>query len=106
MLSAYERETKGGAAMTTTQGRTGDEKPKALALSRGGSLDRAEEVLYEAGIFKGYEEFVGHYETSTVRVGRLMLPAIRSAGDDRELLGDIAKQLVIAGIAFRLVTVR
>jgi hypothetical protein len=35
-----------------------------------------------------------------------MLPAIRSVGDDREVLGDIAKQLVIAGIAFRLVTVR
>ena len=92
--------------MTTTLRRTGDEKPKALALQRGGTLDRAEEVLYEAMIIGGDEEFVGHYETSSVRVGRLMLPAIRSAGDDREALGDIAKQLVIAGIAFRLVTVR
>jgi hypothetical protein len=92
--------------MTATQRRTGDQKPKALALQRGESLDRAEEALYEAGIFRGDEEFVGHYETLTVRVGRLMLPAIRSVGDDRELLGDIAKQLVIAGISFRLVTVR
>jgi hypothetical protein len=106
MLSAYERETKGGAAMTTTQRRTGDEKPKALALQRGGALDRAEEVLYEAGLFGGDKEVAGHYETTTVRVGRLMLPAIRSAGDDRGVLGDIAKQLVIAGIPFRLVTVR
>jgi hypothetical protein len=48
----------------------------------------------------------GHYVTTTVRVGRQMLPAIRSVKDDREVLGDIAKQLVIVGIPFRLVTVR
>lgn len=81
-----------------------DEKPKALALPRGGFLDKAEEALYEAGYYGGDEEVAGHYETTSVRVGRQLWPAIRAA--DRELLGDIAKQLVIAGIPFRLVTVR
>ena len=83
-----------------------DEKAKALALPRGGFLDKAEEVLYEAGLYGGDEEAAGHYETTSARVGRQVLPAIRSVKDDRELLGDIAKQLVIAGIPFRLVTVR
>ena len=92
--------------MTATQRRTGDEKPKALALPRGGFAAKAEEELYEAGWYGGGEESGGHYETTPVRVGRLMLPAIRSINDDREVLGNIAKQLVIAGIPFRLVTVR
>jgi hypothetical protein len=92
--------------MTVTQGHAGDGKPKALALPSGRFLDRAEEELYEAGWYGGGEEAGGHYETTPVRVGRQMLPAIRSVGDDREVLGDIAKQLVIAGIPFRLVTVR
>ena len=92
--------------MTATQRRTGDEKPKALALQRGGFAAEAEEELYEAGWYGGGEEAGGHYETTPVRVGRLMLPAIRSINDDREVLGNIAKQLVIAGIPFRLVTVR
>ena len=91
--------------MTATRRRTGDEKPKALALP-GGFAARAEDELYEAGWYGGGEEAGGHYETTPVRVGRQMLPAIRSVGDDREVLGDIAKQLVIAGIPFRLVTVR
>ncbi len=92
--------------MTATQRRAGDEKPKALALPRGGFAAEAEEELYEAGWYGGGEEGGGHYETTPVRVGRLMLPAIRSINDDREVLGNIAKQLVIAGIPFRLVTVR
>jgi len=83
------------------------EKPKALALPRGGFLDRAEEELYEIGFYEdGGDRVGGHYVTTTVRVGRQMLPAIRSVNDDREVLGDIAKQLVIVGIPFRLVTVR
>jgi hypothetical protein len=85
---------------------TPDEKPRALALPRGGFLDRAEEELYEIGLYGGDEEVGGHYVTTSVRVGRQMLPAIRSVNDDREVLGDIAKQLVIVGIPFRLVTVR
>ena len=92
--------------MTATQRRLGDKKPKALALQRGGVAAEAEEELYEAGWYGGGEEAGGHYETTPVRVGRLMLPAIRSINDDREVLGNIAKQLVIAGIPFRLVTVR
>ena len=68
--------------MTATQRRPGNEKPKALALPRGGFAARAEEELYEAGWYGGGEEA------------------------DREVLGNIAKQLVIAGIPFRLVTVR
>ncbi len=91
--------------MTAMQRKAAEEKPKVLALPRGGFLDRAEEELYEIG-FYGSSGEGGHYETTTVRVGRQMLPAIRSANDDREVLGDIAKQLVIAGIPFRLVTVR
>ena len=83
-----------------------DDKPKALALPRGGFLDRAEEELYEIGLSGGDEDVGGHYVTTSVRVGREMLPAIRSLKDDREVLGDIAKQLVIVGIPFRLVTVR
>ena len=83
-----------------------NEKPKALALPRGGFADKAEEELYEAGWYGGGEEAGGHYETTPVRVGREVLPGIRSVDDDREVLGDIARQLVIAGIPFRLVTVR
>ena len=81
-------------------------KPKALALPRGGFLDKAEEALYEVGFYGGDEEVGGHYVTTSVRVGRELWPAIRSVNDDREVLGDIAKQLVIVGIPFRLVTVR
>ena len=101
--------------MAGTQRGTGDEnppaggKPKALALPRGGFLDRAEEELYEIGFYGSSGESDpegGHYITMSVRVGRQMLPAIRSVNDDREVLGDIAKQLVIVGIPFRLVTVR
>ena len=92
--------------MTTTQRKARDEKPRALALPRGGFLDRAGEELYETGFYGGDDEVTGHYKTISVRVGRQMWPAIRSRNDDRELLGDIAKQLVIAGIPFRLVTVR
>ena len=95
--------------MTETRTKASDGKPKALALPRGGFLDRAEEELYEIGFYgssgQGDPEG-GHYVTTTVRVGRQMLPAIRSVNDDREVLGDIAKQLVIVGIPFRLVTVR
>ena len=40
---------EGRPAMTVTQRGTGDEKPKALALPRGGFAAEAEEVLYEAG---------------------------------------------------------
>ena len=83
-----------------------DERTRALALPRGGFLDRAEEELYEAGWYGGDGEVGGHYETTSVRVGRELWPAIRSKNDDREVLGDIAKQLVIVGIPFRLVTVR
>ena len=83
-----------------------DEKPKALALPRGGFAGKADDALYEAGWYGGGEEADGHYVTTSVQVGRVMLPAIRSVGDDREVLGDIARQLVIAGIPFRLVTVR
>ena len=84
-----------------------DEKPKALALPGNGFLDQAEEELYEVGFREddGDGES-GLYVTTSVQVGRVMLPAIRSIGDDREVLGDIAKQLVIVGIPFRLVTVR
>ncbi len=46
-----------------------DERPKALALPRGGFLDKAEEVLYEAGLYGGDEEADGHYETTSARVG-------------------------------------
>ncbi len=101
--------------MAATQRKTGDEnppaggKPKALALPRGGFLDRAEEELYEIGFYSSSGEGDpegGHYVTTTVPVGRELWPAIRSVNDDREVLGDIAKQLVIVGIPFRLVTVR
>jgi len=92
--------------MATTQ-TAKQEKPKVLALPRGGFLDRAEEELYEIGFYEdGGDGVGGHYVTTTARVGRQMLPAIRSVNDDREVLGDIAKQLVIAGIPFRLMTVR
>ena len=83
-----------------------DEKTRALALPSGRCLDRAEEELYEVGFYGGDDDAPGHYATTSVRVGGRMLPAIRSANDDREVLGDVAKQLVIAGIPFRLVTVR
>ena len=95
--------------MGPTRRTAGDGRPKALALPRGGFLDRAQEELYEIGFYGSSgpdDDEGGHYETTSVRVGRQMLPAIRSVGDDREVLGDIAKQLVIAGIPFRLVTVR
>ena len=92
--------------MTETRTKAGDGKPKVLALPRGGFLDRAEEELYEIGLYGGDEDVGGHYVTTSVRVGRQVLPAIRSVNDDREVLGDIAKQLVIVGIPFRLVTVR
>jgi hypothetical protein len=95
--------------MTATQRRARAGKTRALALQGGRFLDRAEEELYEIGFYEGSGEGDpegGHYVTTTVRVGRQMLPAIRSVQDDREVLGDIAKQLVIAGIPFRLVTVR
>ncbi len=93
--------------MTTTQGKARDEKPRALALPRGGFLDRAEEELYEIGFYEdGDDGEGGHYVTTSVRVGRELWPAIRSVNDDREVLGDIAKQLVIVGIPFRLVRVR
>jgi hypothetical protein len=86
-----------------------DEKTRALALPSGRHLDRAEEELYEIGFYGSSGEGDpegGHYVTTSVRVGGRMLPAIRSVKDDREVLGDIAKQLVIVGIPFRLVTVR
>ena len=92
--------------MTATRRKTGDEKAKALALPGNGFLGRAEEELYEAGWYGGGEEADGHYVTTFIQVGRVMLPAIRSVDDDRDILGDIARQLVIAGIPFRLVTVR
>ena len=76
-------------------------KPWALALHSMAMLDRAEDKLYDAG-FRGGD----HYEASPVRVESLMMPGIRSTNDDREVLGDIAKQLVIVGISFRLVTVK
>jgi hypothetical protein len=91
--------------MTATQ-RKPDRKTRALALPGGRFLDRAEEELYEVGFYGGDDDVPGHYVTTSVRVGRQMLPAIRSVSDDREVLGDIAKQLVIVGIPFRLVTVR
>ncbi|MHC5059031.1 MAG: hypothetical protein ACYTKD_30620, partial [Planctomycetota bacterium] len=106
MLWTYGPRAKGDGAMTATRRRSGDKRPKALALPRGGFAGRAEEELYEAGWHGGGEEAGGHYDITPVRVGRLMLPAIRSVNDDREVLGEIAKQLVIAGIPFRLVTVR
>ena len=76
-----------------------DEKPRALALPRDGSLDKATGGLRDVGY---YEDM--HYTTVVVRVGKATLPGIRSANDDREVLGDIAKQLVIVGVPFRLVT--
>ncbi len=89
------------ATQTTRQAKT-----KALALPRRGFLDEAEEALYEAGLYGGGDDGDGHYEAVSTRVGAQILPAIRSRNDDREALGEIAKQLVIAGIPFRLVTVR
>jgi hypothetical protein len=86
-----------------------DGKTRALALPSGRYLDRAGEELYEIGFYGSFgpdDPVGGHYVTTSVRVGGRMLPAIRSVNDDREVLGDIAKQLVIAGIPFRLVTVR
>jgi hypothetical protein len=86
-----------------------DGKTRALALPSGQYLDRAEEELYEIGFYGAFgpdDPEGGHYVTTSVRVGRVMMPAIRAANDDREVLGDIAKQLVIVGIPFRLVTVR
>jgi hypothetical protein len=68
---------------------------------RGGSVDRATDELHEAGFYENM-----HYETTPVRVGKERAPGIRAANDDREVLGEIARQLVIAGIPFRLVTVR
>ena len=94
--------------MAATRGRP-DEKTRALALPSGRFLDRAENELYEIGFYGSSGEDdpdLGHYVSTSVRVGRQMLPAIRSVKDDREVLGDIAKQLVIVGIPFRLVTVR
>ncbi|KKL10156.1 hypothetical protein LCGC14_2558690, partial [marine sediment metagenome] len=69
--------------------------------SRGKTVADAEDALYEVGFYEGK-----HYETISVRVGHLRMTAIRSTDDDRETLGEIAKQLVIAGIPFRLVTVK
>ena len=83
-----------------------DARTRALALPGGRSLGRAEEELYDVGFHAGDDDAPGHYVTTSVRVGRVMMPAIRSVDDDREVLGDIAKQLVIAGVPFRLVTVR
>ena len=85
----------------TKKAMANNEKPRALALPRGGFLDKATDELYEVGYYENM-----HYETVSVRVGRETAPGIRSKGDDREVLGDIAKQLVIAGIPFRLVRVR
>ena len=79
----------------------GDERPRALALLKGGSFGKAKDGLRDAGY---YEDM--HYTAAAVRVSRAMLTGIRSANDDRELLGEIAKQLVIIGISFRLVTGR
>ena len=69
----------------------------------------AESALAAAGFYESAgvrSSEVGHYETtlSNVKMGggvKMALPTIRSMNDDRELLGDIAKQLVIAGVAFR-----
>jgi len=85
----------------TSRTKARDEKTRALALLRGSSVDRAINELYEAGFYENM-----HYETTPVRAGKERVPGIRSTNDDREVLGGIAKQLVIAGIPFRLVTVR
>lgn len=89
--------------MKSTEKQTAErERPKALALpKKGGFLDKAKEALYESGWYGS-----DHYETTSVRVGRELWPVIRSINDDREVLGDIAKELVIVSIPFRLVTAR
>ena len=87
--------------MTATQRKARDEKPRALALPGGRCLDRATDALYEAGYYENV-----HFSTAPVRAGGETFPGIRSSRDDREVLGQIAKQLVIVGIPFRLVTAR
>lgn len=79
---------------------------KALALFSDRAVTAAEEELYEVGFRGGNESSPEDYETTLQRVGNQVLPIIRSTNDDREVLGNIAKQLVIAGISFRLVSVR
>ncbi len=81
-------------------------KPKGLALYNDEAVTKAEEALYEVGFYSGDEDMPKHYETTLARVGNQILPVIHSTNDDRETLGEIAKQLVIAGIPFRLITIK
>ena len=87
--------------MAGTQTTANDGKPRALALPGGRCLDRATDELYEAGYYENV-----HFSTAPVRVGGETFPGIRSSTDDREVLGEVARQFVIVGIPFRLVTVR
>ena len=82
-----------------------NEKPQEIVLESLKSLERAPESLTDIGFYHSMGENDpegGHFVLSNNR----KIPAIRSVNDDREVLGDIAKQLVIATIPFRLVTAR
>lgn len=86
---------------------------KVTALVLFSEVGLAEIALAEAGFSESAgvrSSEVGHYETtlSNVKMGgglKMALPTIRSLHDDKELLGDIAKQLVIAGVPFRTIRV-
>jgi hypothetical protein len=92
--------------MAGTQRKARDGKSMALALPRGGFLDKAREALREVGLYAADDRGAWHYWATTVRVGREVVPAIRATDDDREVLGEVARQLVVASIAFRLVKAR
>ena len=80
-----------------------DSRQPVLALTSRGAEEAAREVLRDVGIYRTTERDVGHYEMAIVRAGRKLVPMIRSTNGDSELLGEIAKQLVIAGIEFTAV---
>ena len=92
--------------MGAKRGKARDAAPGALALPRGGFLDKAREALREVGLYAADDRGAWHYEATTVRIGREGAPAIRATDDDREVLGEVARQLVIAGIPFRFVKAR
>ena len=79
---------------------------QVLALTGGRSAGAAREALRNAGFCRTDVRGTEHYAMTTARVGCRRVPAIRATNDDRELLGEIARQLVIAGIEFRAIGAR
>ncbi len=100
MSLTHTAANEGSTPVTKTQ--TTHETPtQVLALTGSRWAEPAREALRNAGLYRNDGRGTGHYAATTIRAGRARVPAIRATNDDHELLGEIAKQLVIAGIEFR-----